>query len=208
LLGFFAWTGLAAVGLSHLTFPRYALMPLAALIALGVGLVIHTSEQFDARGHRRVATAIALAAIVTLAWPATDILRLLASAHAGRTELIASQTTARLNGRIVAEPYTLPYTDPVEHMSNLATHPELLTCHCYLVISSYAEERYRAEPLRYPQEVAVYDRIRRLGTTVSVTRPSVPLTYRWEALPDYGIRAVPLDRPAVVGPIITVVKMP
>lgn len=85
--------------------------------------------------------------------------------------------------------------------------PQVVGCHCYVVLSSYMEDRYRREPIRYRKEVAVYDAVRTSGAVVAVVKPTIPLSCRWDLLPQWGEDAVAFHR-QTIGPTITVVKLP
>jgi hypothetical protein len=207
LLGLSAVTSLMAIGVTHLTFPRYGLLPLIPLVALAGGGIARGSV-WAGQASRELTLFAVLVALAALSTPLTADLRLIAAARSVRTENLASNYVDHLTGRVVAEAYTLPSTQPVTHTSSLAKYPDVLRCHCYLVLSSFVEDRFRAEPSRYGPEIAVYDVIRRLGKVRIVIRPQSPPNYRWAALPQYGINAVPLTTHHVIGPQITVLQMP
>ena len=84
--------------------------------------------------------------------------------------------------------------------------PSVADCDCFVVLSSYMEDRFRREPDRYAAEVAVYDAVRINGRQYALITPSLPLSYRWDLLPAYGMTDIPLrgGEPLVVGPTITV----
>jgi hypothetical protein len=102
------------------------------------------------------------------------------------------------------------YTDTSQvgqTVGTIASVPDVLHCHCYVVLSSYMETRYRLEPQRYSAEVRVYDQLRRVGRVVADIRPAVPLSYRWDLLPQYGVDRVAFAR-QLIGPEITVLEIP
>ncbi|MGL5858129.1 MAG: hypothetical protein ACRC35_06940 [Angustibacter sp.] len=214
LVAFAAGCGLAVIGLSHLTFPRYALLPLPALVALGAALA---ARVLDASWARRATRLPVLAGVVvvcaSLLLLVTDSLRLVRAADLPRTERAAADVVRQLPGQVVTEPLALPAAPllpRVRRVANFGTTPADLPCRqCHVVLSSFVEERYRAEPERYRAAVAAYDRIRREGTVVATIAPTSAMDYRWEALPWHGIRRIPFDgdQPRV-GPVVTVVRLP
>jgi hypothetical protein len=123
------------------------------------------------------------------------------------TRTIAAPVIGALKGKVVKERYTDGSSNGI-NVGSLGRHPEVLDCKCYVVISSYMEERYRLEAQRYPREAAVYDQLRRRGRVVAVISPSRPLSYRWDVLPAFGEGRVPLTGSiGPLGPIITVLDL-
>jgi len=112
----------------------------------------------------------------------------------------------RLPGEVIKEAYT-DTSNRGRVVSALGLDPDVLSCHCFVVISSYMEDRYRRESARYPAEVAIYDDLRAQGTVIDTVAPTAPLSYRWDLLPQWGAASLPF-RKLLVGPMITVIKLP
>jgi hypothetical protein len=122
------------------------------------------------------------------------------------TQAEASATLAGLKGSIVTEAYT-DDRNIGRNVGSIGLDPSVIDCHCYVVISSYMEDRYRADQSRYAKEVAVYDAVRQEGRVVAVIEPSKPLSYRWDLLPQWGMSSLPIFDRRVVGPKITVLQI-
>ena len=151
--------------------------------------------------------SIASAAVVVALFLTADAdIRFLATARDTDTRSLAAPIVEGLPGAIVKESYT-DSSSRGHLVSALGLDPSVVSCHCYVVISSYMEDRYRREPKRYAAEVAVYDQIRREGSIIDVVVPSIPLSYRWDLLPQWGAGHLPM-RHLVVGPKITIIKLP
>ncbi|HEX7106109.1 MAG TPA: phospholipid carrier-dependent glycosyltransferase [Acidothermaceae bacterium] len=129
----------------------------------------------------------------------------LALGFSGLTEVLP-KGTAQYDGRVFKEAYT-DTSDVGQAVGTIASVPDIIDCHCYVVLSSYMESRYRLEPQRYAAEISVYDHLRRVGQVVADIRPAVPLSYRWDLLPQYGLDHVAFGK-QLVGPEITVLKIP
>jgi hypothetical protein len=198
----------AILAQSHLTFPRYVLLILPALVALAAATAA------DLASTKRRSTVVGAVVALALVPVALDSARLVVSSSHVRTRALATEVADRLPGTVLAEPYSVEEQYPigrprhVRNVPNLGERPEVTRCGCYLVTSSFIVDRFRAEPQRYAAQLAVYDTIRREGTVVAVLRPSIPLDYRWDALPQYGADRVPLRGRAVVGPVVTIYRMP
>jgi len=194
------------IGLSHLTFPRYVLLVLPALCCLAA------AELARLAATRR--SAAVLGAVVALALlPATlDAVRLVRAEGATDTRVLTGARIAALAGPVYVENFTVlldarSADGPARFITGLDRRPDLGPgCACYVVVSSFMQDRYRDEPDRYRAQVARYAELARTAQLVAVLAPSVPLDYRWEALPQYGIRAVPLTGPLVVGPTVTIYR--
>jgi hypothetical protein len=77
-----------------------------------------------------------------------------------------------------------------------------------VALSSLQEDRYRRLPSRYPREVAGYESIRRAGRRIAVVEPTLPLSYRWDLLPQWGLDRIPLRGPLPrVGPTVTILDL-
>jgi len=188
------------IGASRVAFPHYALlvMPLfaiAAFIALG-----RLADVLPRLG-RPVLAALVLLALVP---PLLNAVRLLRIADAPDTRALAAQVVADLPGPVWAEAYTgIPAAD--RQVFSLGEENDLAGCDCFAVVSSYQEERYTARPDLYPSQSQAYAALRRDTTIARVVAPSVPLTYRWDGLPQWGLARLPLTGPdPTVGPTITV----
>ena len=100
------------------------------------------------------------------------------------------------------------YTDTSgtgEAVNNMGAVEDLINCDCFAVTSSYMEERFRREPRRYSSEVAAYDLLRKVGRVRATFEPTIPSTYRWDLIPQWGIKSIPLtESVGLVGPTITV----
>ncbi len=132
-----------------------------------------------------------------------DAARLVRAARAPDTRALAAAEAAGLDATVWAEAHT--GVEGAARAASLAEDPAaVLACDCVAVLSSYQEDRYRAEPSRWAAHVAGYDALRAAADPLRVVRPSLPLSYRWDLLPAWGLRAVPLTGAApVVGPTIT-----
>jgi len=200
---FVALAGLP-IGLSHLTFPRYLLLVLPALCCLAAAELARLAVT------RRAAAA--LGAMVTLALvPATlDAVRLVRAEGAQDTRVQATSRIATLPGPVYVENFTVllgatTADGPAQFITGLDRRPDLGPgCACYVVVSSFMQDRYRDEPDRYGAQVARYAELARTADLVVALVPSTRFDYRWEALPQYGIRSVPLTGPLLVGPTVTI----
>jgi hypothetical protein len=192
-----------ALGASHVDFPHYLLVALPCMIALAV------SSIWRFLPPRPILQFVAIAVVVGLcAGTFVNDLKLVATSRDTDTRTIASAVVTNLKGAVVRESYT---TDASVHggtvVAAIGLDPAVEKCSCYVVISSYMEDRYRQEPHRYAQEVAVYDYVRSHGQQVYSVGPSKPLSYRWDLLPQWGESRLSLGR-EVVGPTITVMRIP
>lgn len=202
LVGGYVLLAAAVLGVSNLRFPHYVLLYLPALAPFVVIGALRL-----ARWVRVPPVAMAGLLAVSLVPTLIDDAKLVRAAGATSTRVHAAAVLDRLEGPITTE----LYTDVVSSRANvgsLGEHPEVVDCRCYVVISSYMEERYRAEPQRYASQVAVYDAVRAAGDVVAVIKPARPLSYRWDLLPRWGADRIPLTGPVGdVGPTITIVDL-
>jgi len=190
----------ALIGASRVAFPHYALlvMPLLAVAAfVAVGRLV-------AALPRMARPAVAVLALLTLLPALLNAVRLVRVADAPDTRALAAEAVADLPGPVWVEAYTgVPDAD--REVFTLGEVDGLVDCDCFAVSSSYQEERYTARPDRYPAEAAAYAALRRDRPIVAVIAPSVPLTYRWDLLPEWGLARLPLTgADPTVGPTITV----
>lgn len=190
----------ALIGASQIRFPHYVLIIypyLAALACVAVGRI------------RPAAARVTVCALVaaSLGVVALNGVRLVRADGAPSTRLGADAAAARIAGPVWSESYSL--TSPRERqVSAFGTTPEVLRCQCVAVVSSYQEERYRARPDRYGPQIAVYDALRARGRVLAEIRPSQPLSYRWDLLPQWGVARLRLTGPVgPVGPTITLLDL-
>lgn len=188
------------IGASRVAFPHYVLlvMPLFAVAAfIALGRLANALPRFG----RPVVTALVLLAVVPALLNAVRLLRV---ADAPDTRALAAEAVADLPGRVWVEAYTgVPAPD--RQVFSLGEEEDLAACDCFAVVSSYQEERYTGRPDLYPAQAEAYGALRRDASVVEVVTPSVPLTYRWDLLPQWGLAGLPLTGPdPVVGPTITV----
>lgn len=196
----FAVVALGALGLSHVRFPHYVLVALPAVLALGFSGLTEVLPKGAAQ------YALGFAVAVALLPSAVSDARLIATLRDPSTQEAAAPIVRALDGRVFKEAYT-DTSDVGQAVGTIASVPDVIDCHCYVVLSSYMESRYRLEPQRYAAEISVYDQLRRVGQVVADIRPAVPLSYRWDLLPQYGLDHVAFTR-QLVGPEITVLKIP
>lgn len=198
--------------LSSVRFPHYAL---PALPLLAVAAMVALGDLSTARLPALRATALGLAAAgaVGLWLPLSGDLGLVAAARGIDTR---EQATTWLAGRddaslrVWGEDYALAHTPDVRAVN--ATRTDWRGCDCLYVISSYNEDRYRRDPATYADEVATYDALHAAGTVVASFEPSIPLSYRWNLLPQWGVGALwrgdpTSDETLVTGPLVTVLRI-
>jgi hypothetical protein len=191
-----------AVGSSTVRFPHYVLVylpaaaPLAVIAVLRLGRALRTREGI-------AAGALVLCLVPTF----VNDLRLVRANAATDTRALATPFVESLVGPVVRERYT-GVSDNETEVFSVGSRPEIVNCKCYVVVSSYMEERYRLEPQRHAREVAVYDALRQRGRVVAVFAPRRPLSYRWDVLPQFGEQDLPLTGPlGPIGPTITVLDL-
>jgi hypothetical protein len=173
-----------------------AAAPLAAIAALRLGRALRTREGI-------AAGALLLCLVPTF----VNDVRLVRANAATDTRTVAAPFVESLTGPVVKELYTDASGNGAQ-LGSLGFHPEVVDCKCYVVVSSYMEDRYRRESQRYPREAAVYDALRQRGRVIAVFAPRRPLTYRWDVLPQFGEHDLPLTGPlGPVGPTITVLDL-
>lgn len=190
----------ALIGASQIRFPHYVLIIypyLAAFACVAVGRI------------RLSAARAAVCALVaaSLGVAALNSARLVRADGAPSTRLRADAVAARIAGPVWSESYSL--TSPRERqVTAFGATPEVLSCQCVAVVSSYQEERYRARPDRYGPQIAVYDALRARGRVLAEIRPSQALSYRWDLLPQWGVARIRLAGPVgLVGPTITLLDL-
>jgi hypothetical protein len=203
IIALFAVGLFAVVGLSRVEFPHYMVVVLPLLAVLAASLVARVVD------HAAPAyAAIALAGIVLLLVPTiADDVRLVRAQDATDTRELIDPFLRSLRGPVVTEWYaSLPDTGTA--IGDVPAFPDVVHCNCYLVLSSYREDRYRRRPDKYAKEIAAYDRVRAAGSVVRVIGPHPRLAYNWDVLPRWGLDRVPLTGDiSAVGPTITVLDL-
>lgn len=198
--------GFAVVAWGVVRFPHYVLVYLPALtvaLALAIDLVLEQVRRLDLR-----AVATAAVAVVLFGLPAMHGYQLLRAEQGDDTRDVAATVAAEIELPIIKEPYT-DSSEIGRRVAPLGLVPEVTECRCVVEISSYNEDRFRGDPERYADAVAVYDRLRATGEIVAVVRPTRPSAYNWDVLPQWGVDEVPLTGPVgAVGPTITFIELP
>jgi hypothetical protein len=216
LVGAVAAVLVALVGTTRVAFPHYVLIATPYLAAAAAVALVRLGSlrpaappgpgPAPARRARHASGAVLAAVLLAAsAVPAgLDAARLVRAARAPDTRALAAAEATRLDATVWAEAHT-GVEGAARHPASLAEDPAaVLACDCVAVLSSYQEDRYRAEPSRWAAHVAGYDALRAAADPLRVVRPSLPLSYRWDLLPAWGLRAVPLTGATpVVGPTIT-----
>jgi hypothetical protein len=203
IVALFAIGLFAVVGLSRVEFPHYLVIVLPLLAVLAALLVERVVDHASP-----VHAAIALVGIVLFVTPTiADDVRLVRAQNATDTRELVDPFLRSLDGPVLVEWYaSLPATGIA--IGDVPARPDVVDCNCYLVLSSYREDRYRRHPRKYAREIAAYDRVRAAGTVVRVVGPHPRLAYNWDVLPRWGLDRVPLTgHISVVGPTITVLDL-
>lgn len=202
LLALYVVAAFVILGASNVRFPHYVLVFLPAMAPFVVLGALHL-----ARILRAAPALVCVVLIASLAPTVLSDLRLVRAASTTDTRTRAAGILDQLDGPIVEE----SYTDVVGTRTNIGSignHPEVIDCNCFVVISSYMEERYRREPEHFASQVAVYDKVRARGDIVAVVRPAFDLSYRWDLLPQWGADEIPLTGPiGDVGPTIAILDL-
>ena len=210
------------IGLSRIVFPHYVIVVVPVLAALTGGMAADIADWTWRRWQgreRRLDTAAAVLALVLVAAvvpSAADGLRLLRAGHAPDTrgafpEMLheALAVEGLVDAPIWTESYTGISAAAAEATGGrlvfgFGTTPEILECRCVAVISTYMEQRYTVDPVTAP----VYTAMRARGRLLLDHQPGIPLTYRWDLLPSWGIGGVPLRGPVpALGPGMTVLDL-
>jgi hypothetical protein len=201
---------LTLVGLSQITFPHYVLVATPLLAVLAAVALTRGAAALARAPRSRWAGPVVAGALVaaSLAPVVLDDLRLRRLDAAPTTTGRVADLTAGLPGPVWAEHHT-GVPAPARSAFSLAEQPaDFLACDCLVAVSSYQEDRYRRLPERYAAEVAGYDAIRAAGEVVDVVAPGLPLSYRWDLLPAWGLRRIPLTGPLpLVGPTVTLLDL-
>jgi hypothetical protein len=192
------------VGMSRIAFPHYVLVVTPLLAALACVALARLAAALP----RQVAVAAIALVIASLVPSLGNDLRLRRLDDAPRTTELAGVVAAGLPGPVWSD-HSTGVAEPARTMFSLSERAEeTLGCDCYAVLSSLQEERYRRLPRRYAREVAGYDALREAGTVVAVVEPSLPLSYRWDVLPQWGLARIPLRGPLpTVGPTVTILDL-
>jgi hypothetical protein len=191
------------VGLSRVEFPHYMLILLPFLAGLAVVGGLRLAARLGPVGGALVGVAVVISIVPT----ALNDVRLVRAAGAADTRTEASAAVATLPGAVWSERYgaTGPRVVPV---SDFGSHPDVLRCRCFAVVSSYMEERFRRQPAKYAADVRVYDAMRAHGRVVRIVAPPQHLAYNWDVLPRWGLDRLPvLGRIRATGPTITILDM-
>jgi MFS family permease len=193
----------AILGLSSVRFPHYILILTPFMASLGVVALL----RFIRRTPRARSLLVGLALSLMLGMTVLDDVRLVRAAGGTDTRSEAILLARTLSGPVWAESYALP-AGADRQLGDFGSHPEVLECDCYAVISSYQEERFRRDPNRFEKETAIYDAMRVQGSVVAVVRPMRPLAYNWDVLPQWGLRTIPVvGRMGATGPTLTVLDL-
>jgi 4-amino-4-deoxy-L-arabinose transferase-like glycosyltransferase len=207
LLCAYALLVLALIGSSVVTLPHYVLPAVPALAVLAAVCVQRLAAVAvgETRGELLAVVVICVALVPTV----LNDVRLVRAEGATDTRTVADEVLAQLEPgrRVIKERYTDTSSGNVGSgaPSSIGFVPDLRTCGCYVVTSSYEEERYRLDPDRFRTLVDAYDFVRTHGRVVTVIAPSRPLRYNWDTLPTFGLDTIPLTGPVgLVGPTITV----
>lgn len=198
--------------LSSVRFPHYAL---PALPLLAVAAMVALGDLSTARlpAMRATAAGLGVVGLVGLWLPLSGDLGLVASARGIDTREQATTWLAQRDDtsiRVWGEDYALAHTPDVRAVN--ATRTDWRGCDCLYVVSSYNEDRYRRDVETYAAEVATYDALHAAGTVVATFEPSIPLRYRWNLLPQWGVGALWRGNPVtdaalVTGPLVTILRI-
>ncbi|HEX2028399.1 MAG TPA: phospholipid carrier-dependent glycosyltransferase, partial [Nitriliruptorales bacterium] len=182
--------GLAAV--TRVRFPHYVLVDVPLLAVLAWLALDRTVAWLRPRAGRVVAAACVAVVAVSLVPALVDDVRLIRASRSTDTRELALRVVEELPAEAVvwAEDRSLPLGAP--GVRPWSGEPTVLDHGGYLLLSSHMEERYRRRPDLYADEVAVHAAVRARGDVVAVVRPSLDLSYRWDLLPRWGLRRVPL----------------
>jgi MFS family permease len=200
----------AVLGSSKIQFPHYIVLIVPMMAAFAAIFVTWASGHLQRWGGPLLTLALPVVLVVGLVPTVADDLRVVRSASAPNTELVADRVVGNLPGPVWAEPYTVAVAthNQINH-AIIGQTPSVVDCRCYVVVSSFMEDRYRQEPLKYAREIAVYDAVERKGELVATIAPRRALPYDWMELPRYGVGSLPLTgATGRVGPRITIYKMP
>jgi hypothetical protein len=166
------------------------------------------AERLGDMMSRRWSWVIPAILIVSLSPTLLHDVRLIRAAGAPDTQLLANSRLAALPGDACLEAYTASQPRDTDTRIGQLDDRDVTGCSCFLVISSYLEERYRRRPDLYADRIEAYDRARAVGVVYDVVAPTTHLTYRWDLLPGWGIESLPLVGDiGPVGPTITILDM-
>lgn len=198
--------------LSSVRFPHYAL-PALPLLAVAATVALGDLATARVPAMRAAALGLGAAGLLGLWLPLSGDLGLVTSARGIDTREQATSWLAERDDtsvRVWGEDYALAHTPDVRAVN--ATRTDWRGCGCLYVVSSYNEDRYRRDPATYADEIATYDSLHAAGTVVATFEPSIPLSYRWNLLPQWGVGALwrgnPVaDAPLVTGPQVTILHI-
>ena len=217
--GWFLWRGRSGVRLvaaltvpllafplwSGVHFPHYVQPALPFLAVAGVCLV---DRCLAGVGSRAAVIGFGLLCL-TLVPAAVGDVRLIRATASPDTRLLAGDLVEayRSDDGIWAE----SYTTPERVRRRVPAHgydPEVVTCGCVALTSSFMEDRFRARPDRYADGIAVYDELFRRGEVLAVVRPDHPVGPGWTLLPGEELSRVPLIGPVgATGPTVTALDL-
>jgi hypothetical protein len=197
-LALYAVLTLLVVGSSQVHFPHYVFVIYPVLAAAAASALVALATI----GRPGLAGAAVAAALLLTAPTVLDGVQLLRAGAGPDTRERAAAVAAGLDARLVVEVYTGAGAH-AERVTDAAGRTVTPDCDCVVVLSSYQEERYRRLPDLYRDEVAGYDALRARGSELAVIAPSVPLSYRWDVLPQWGLRELPLTGDITTGPTVT-----
>lgn len=198
-----------AVTLGQVRFPHYIVIALPFLAVLAFVALDRLLALVRPRLGAVAAGAVVAGVVLSLAPPLLDDVRLVRAAAANDTRLLVAARVAALDPAAPVWTEAYATTGPVDRETfSWASDPTVLDCACHVLVSSTQEERYRARPQRYADEVAAYDALRARGRVVDVIGPPQALSYRWDLLPQWGMGGLPLTGPVgPVGPTVTVLDL-
>jgi len=198
-----------AVTLGQVRFPHYVIIALPFLAVLAFVALDRVLDLVRPRLGPVAAGVLVAGVAFSLVPPLLDDVRLVRAAAAPDTRLLVAERVAGLDPAVPVWAEAYATTGPVDHEAfSWATDPAALDCGCHVLVSSLQEDRYRALPERYADEVAMYDALRARGRVVDVIGPPEPLSYRWDLLPQWGMGGLPLTGPVgPVGPTVTVLDL-
>lgn len=194
-----------AVTLGQVRFPHYVVIAMPFLAVLAWLALARLCAVLP----RPAVVAVVLAVAGSLVPALLDDVRLVRAAAATDTRQFAAARVGALDpgSTVWAEAYST--TGPVDRTAfSWGGEPAVLGCGCHVLVSSVQEERYRARPDLYADEIAVYDALRARGRVVDVVAPARPSSYRWDLLPQWGLGDLSLTGDTgPVGPTVTILDL-
>lgn len=200
-----ALTLLAYPLVTSVRFPHYVLPALPLLVVGGAVLVARLLA--DARRGAVVAGGVTLVAVVAGSWlPLSGDLGLVAASRSADTrEQATSFVAEQPPSMVVAEAYAIAREPDVYVGSAPPGVGE--ECDCLYVVSSYNTDRYERLPDTYDAALEQYGRFVAAHDVVATFTPDVPLDYRWNLLPQWGVGGLAFRDGVVTGPTVTVLRV-